>query len=339
MPATSGNGTTVAVAVLSVTGAAWADAPLEEGLRLFEAGRYAEAGERFAVSADPDAEALSAIVRATLGGCEDSLSRLSEAATGDSPAARLAGLSLARCAVAAGEFDTALNTLVDLKSKSGPDPDVLYEIARVHLKGWNDAVAAMFAEAPASFRVNQLSAEIFEIQGRFDDAVREYRKAIEKAPATINLHYRLGRALLMASHEPQALEAALEEFHAELGLNPNDAVAEFQVGQILQVLGRPAEATPHFERAVELDGAFPEALIALGKDRASTERTDEAIDLLERALALHPESEPAHYSLMLAYRNAGRRADAERLQEALERLQAPAEGEFNEFLRRIGEAP
>ena len=95
----------------------------------------------------------------------------------------------------------------------------------------------------------------------------------------------------------------------------------------------------HFERAVELDGEFPEALVALGKENARLQRHGKAIELLEKALELHPESEPAHYSLMLAYRNAGRRDDARRIQEALDRLQAPQEGEFSEFLRRIGEAP
>ncbi len=316
-----------------------ADVPFEDGLRLVESGDYLMAKKRFAESADPRAGALAAIVEASLGGCADVLPKLAAAAEGDASTAKLAGLAAARCAIAGQQFDTALNTLANLRSGDPADPEILYETARLHLKGWNDAVAAMFAAAPASFRVNQLSAEIFEIQGRYDDAVHEYRKAIEKAPATINLHYRLGRALLMRSHEPQALEGALAEFRAELRLNPNDAVAEFQIGQIHQVLGRPSEAARHFERAVDLDGAFPEALIALGKLRATSEQFDEAIDLLERALELHPQSEPAHYSLMLAYRNAGRRADAERLQRALERLQSTDEGEFSEFLRRIGEAP
>ena len=317
-----------------------ADQAFEDGLRLFEAGSLTDASERFSTSLDRRAPALQAIVDASLGRCAEVLPKLAEAAAhGDPSIAKLAGLAAARCSIAGKRFDAALNTLAELQSSHPVDPDVLFETARLHLKGWNDAVAAMFNAAPASFRVNQLSAEIFEIQGRYDDAVREYRKAIEKAPGTINLHYRLGRALLMRSHDPSALEQALEEFRAELRLNPNDAVAEFQIGQIRQVQGRPDDALPHFERAVELDGEFPEALIAVAKERTRLERFDEAVELLERALELHPDSEPALYSLMIAYRNAGRRDDARRIQEALERLQSPAEGEFSEFLKRIGEAP
>ena len=318
-----------------------ADAFFEEGLRLFNEGSLAKARERFSASSDGRASTLGAIVDASLGGCAEALPKLAAAAASrdDLATARLAGLAAARCAIAGKRFDSALQTLAQLQAVHPLDPDVLYETARLHLKGWNEAVSQMFRQAPGSFRVNQLSAEIFEIQGRYDDAVREYRKAIEKAPGTINLHYRLGRALLMRSHEPGALDEALAEFRAELELNPSDAVAEFQVGQILQVQGRPEQALAHFERAVELDGEFPEALIAVAKERTRLEQYDQAVALLERALDLHPDSEPAHYSLMLAYRNAGRREDARRVQEALERLQSPEEGEFSEFLRRIGEAP
>ena len=317
-----------------------ADQAFHDGLQLYEAGDYAGAKQRFASSSDARAATLEAVVDASLGNCAEALVTL-EAATGgaDPSVAKLAALATARCSIAGKQFAPALAALAKVQAEHSDDADVLYEIARLHLKGWNEAVADMFAAAPASSRVNQLSAEIFEIQGRYDDAVREYRKAIEKAPGTLNLRYRLGRALLMRSHEPQALREALEEFRAELRLNPNDAVAEFQVGQILQVLGQPSEALAHFERAFALDSEFPEAIIALAKERSRLEEFDAAITLLERALELHPESESAHYSLMLAYRNAGRREDAERVHQALERLQSPSEGEFSDFLKRIGEAP
>jgi tetratricopeptide (TPR) repeat protein len=89
-------------------------------------------------------------------------------------------------------------------------------------------------------------------------------------------------------------------------LNPSDAVAEYQVGQILQAEQNPALAAARFEKAVSLDPNFAEALIALAKTRSEAKKYAEAIPLLERAVRLQPASEPAHYGLMLAYRNAGR---------------------------------
>jgi tetratricopeptide (TPR) repeat protein len=198
-------------------------------------------------------------------------------------------------------------------------------------------VFRMYQKTPASFRVNQLSGEIFEIQGRYQDAAAEYRKAIQKNPAALNLHFRLGRALLLESHEPGNLREARKEFEAELALNPGDAVAEYQVGQILVAEQNPAGAAARFEKAVSLNPDFAEALVGLAKVKSDTKKYGEAIGLLERAVKLQPASESAHYSLMLAYRNAGRMDDAQREKALFDKLNRPPEGEFTEFLKRLGE--
>ena len=106
----------------------------------------------------------------------------------------------------------------------------------------------MYQKAPASYRVDQLSAEVFETQGKYTEAIAEYRKAIAKNPKGVNLHYCLGRALLQQSHDPAALEEARKEFEAELKLNPSDAVAEYQIAQILSARQKKPEAAAHFRQ-------------------------------------------------------------------------------------------
>jgi tetratricopeptide (TPR) repeat protein len=214
------------------------------------------------------------------------------------------------------------------------DADVLYETAKAHRKGWDEAVEQLYRKAPASFRVNQLSGEIFETEGRYADAAAEYRKAIQKNPAALNLHFRLGRALLLESHEAANLEQARKEFEAELALNPSDAVAEYEIGKILEAQQNGAAAVPHFEKAAALDANFAEPLLELAKAKPAG-----AIPLLERAVKLQPENQSAHYALMMAYRNAGRTADAQREKAIFDRLSRPPEGEFTEFLKKLGEKP
>jgi Tfp pilus assembly protein PilF len=224
-----------------------------------------------------------------------------------------------------------------LENEYPSDADVLYISASFHMKAWNDAIYRLYQNAPASYRVHQLSGEVFETQAKYAEAIAEFRKAIDKNPKAINLHYRLGRAILLQSHEPAALEQARKEFTSELALNPFDAVAEYQVAQILATQLKKTEAAAHFERAAELRPDFPEALIAVAKLRSEAKRYGEAVTLLERAVKLQPRAEVAHYNLMLAYRNAGRSADAQREKAELEKLQRPPEGEFTDFLKRIGE--
>jgi len=141
----------------------------------------------------------------------------------------------------------------------------------------------------------------------------------------------------MNSHSAEAISEARREFEAELALNPTDAVAEYELGQILLIQQKALDALVHFERAVQLDGKFPEALIALAKAKLDSNQTEEAISLLERAVKVVPNSEAARYSLMVAYRNAGRTEESLREKIELEKLQKPPEGEFTEFLKKLGE--
>jgi tetratricopeptide (TPR) repeat protein len=195
----------------------------------------------------------------------------------------------------------------------------------------------MFEKTPASYRVNQLSAEIFETQNKFTEAAAEYRKAIAKNPQALNLHFRLGRAILLESHDPEALAQARKDFDAELALNPSDAAAEFQIGQILNATAKPAEALAHFQKALDLSPDFAEAALAIGKMRVQAKQYAEAIPLLEHVVAIQPDNEGGHYNLMMAYRNSGNADKARAEQQVLEKLQRPPEGEFTDFLKKLGE--
>ena len=306
-----------------------ADEPLGKGLEAFHAGRYAEARSYFERSKDPQAPVFLALVQAATGGCKDALPRLSEAFThsSDPTVRRLAGEALVSCVE------------TNLKAEYPADADVLYQSARAHLKAWNEAVYQMFQKTPASYRVNQISAEIFEIQGKYQEAAAEYRKAIEKDPHALDLHFRLGRVILMDSQGAEALESARREFETELTLNRGDAASEYEVGQILLTQGKRAEGVDHLQRALELRPDFIEALLAVGRARLQDKRYPDAISLLSRAVKLQPGNEAAHYSLMMAYRNSGDAAGAQREKEVLDRLQKPPEGEFTDFLKKLGEKP
>jgi tetratricopeptide (TPR) repeat protein len=315
-----------------------------EAIQAFHRGRYVEARQMLekTVAASPKddvARTFLALSRAATGACDAAAGDLQQQFNGnpDAQLRRLAGIALVQCALAHNRLLEAWPVLDKLQKSFPDDADVLYETAKVHMKAWNDVVFQMYQKTPASFRVNQLSGEIFEIEGRFQDAAAEYRKAIQKNPAALNLHFRLGRALLLQSHDRGNLREARKEFEAELALNPSDAVAEYQVGQILQTEQDPAAAAARFERAVSLNPNFAEALVALAKTRSDERKYGEAIGLLERAVKLQPASESAHYGLMMAYRNAGRMDDAQREKALFDKLSRPPEGEFTEFLKKLGE--
>ena len=318
--------------------------PLVQGLESFHKGDYVQAELRFRESLkrgdDERARAFLALTLAVTNRCSEAEPALVKAGTSkDADVQRLAGLALVQCSIAGNRMDDAATVLSRLKASYPADADVLYQSARLHMSAWNDAIHQLYEKAPASFRVNQLSGEILETQGQFAEAAIEYRKAIAKNPQALNLHFRLARAMLMGAHTPESMEAAMKEIDAELALNPNDAVAYYQAAQIYLNQQKPQQAEASLQRALDISPAFPEALIALGKLRLDEKQFVEAVALLQNAVKLLPKSESAHYGLMMAYRNAGRMADAKREKAELDKLQKPPEGEFSEFLKKLGEKP
>ena len=281
------------------------------GLEAFRGGDYAAAEREFTRSAsegnEPRARTFLALTMAATSRCKQAEPDLENAlVTASGDVLKLAALALAQCRIAETRFDEAAGVISKIRAAYPGDADVLYLAARLEMRQWNDTIYQLYRQAPGSFRVNQISGEILETQGRFAEAAAEYRKAIGKSPKATALHYRLGRALLMTSHDAEALDLALKEFQAELALNPHDAVAEYQAAQIFQTQGKASLASAGFERAIALDPNFAEPLIALGKLRMEQKDDADAISLLSRAVALLPANESARYNLMMAYRNAGK---------------------------------
>ncbi len=313
----------------------------EEGIAAFNQGRYSVALAHLKNSPANDlrAQAFLGLTEAALGDCPAALPRFAAVPDREAELYRLANLAAAKCYGSSGGYTEAFSRLDDLQRRFPDNPDVLYLTAKLHMKAFNDTTYAMFQRTPGSYRVHELSAEIFEVQNRYADAAAEYRKAIELNPAAPDLHFRLGRALLLESHDPAALQNAAQAFQQELTLSPEDGACEFQLGQIAQVQGHRQEAREHFERASAFSPAFVQPLIALGKMDTQDKQWDRAIERLTRATGLQPANEAAHYALLTAYRDSGNIEKAKSEKEKLDKLQKPPEGEFSDFLNKLGENP
>jgi tetratricopeptide (TPR) repeat protein len=311
----------------------------DDGIAAFNQGKYSVALAKMTEAAkdpnDKQAHLFLALSQAAIGDCAAALPALSTMAAEE----RLAGIAAVKCYSASGAEPKAFALLDEMSAKWPSDADVLYLKAKLHMKAFNDTTLAMFQRTPASYRVRQLSAEIFEVQSRYDEAVAEYRKAIEMNPQAPDLHFRLGRVILLAGHNADSLAKAAAAFQDELKLNPEDGACEFQLGQIAQVESKKTDARAHFEKALALSPQFVQAMIALGKIETQDQQYGKAISLLTKAAALQPSNETAHYALLTAYRDAGQMDKAKAEKAILDKLQKPPEGEFSDFLKKLGEKP
>jgi tetratricopeptide (TPR) repeat protein len=120
----------------------------------------------------------------------------------------------------------------------------------------------------------------------------------------------LGNLFLAGERGPHTFDAARAEFEEELKIDPRNAAAEYELGEMNRQAREWSDAIEHFRRASTLDPQFADALIGLGKSLASAGRAEEAIRPLEQAVALAPANPNAHYQLSFALRQLGRDQEA-----------------------------
>src|SRR5260370_42406707 len=113
--------------------------------------------------------------------------------------------------------------------------------------------------APDSYWVHDANAQVHESSQRYDLAQQEYRKVIELNPNAPGAHYGLGRAILGGSKDAQSIDEAASEFERELAVSPENASAEFELGEIARGRGQPGVARGHFSQAGPFTPDFFEA--------------------------------------------------------------------------------
>jgi tetratricopeptide (TPR) repeat protein len=255
---------------------------------------------------------------ASRGRCREALPLLKRAAPllTDKPLKYRAAMATARCAMSLDQTETAIQALLLLNREFPHDPDVLYSSTHFFSELASRAAQELAATAPESHQAEQLEAEAFESQENWDKALAEYKRILEQDPKVAGIHYRLGRIFL--SRSPAETENAKAEFEQELKIDPENASAEFMLGEMARQAGQWDEAIGYFSRAAKLDEGFQEAYLALGMSLNSAGKFSDAITPLRSYIKMEPGDPAGHYQLATAYARTGRKPEAER-EMALER--------------------
>lgn len=262
-------------------------------------------------AADPSSFAERGISLAEKGRCREALPLLKKAGhLADKQVKYKALMSSARCAMSLDQTETAVETMLVLNREFPRDPEVLYTTTHFYSELASRASQELAATAPTSAQAEELEAEAFESQGNWDKAAAQYKKILEQDPGALGIHYRLGRISLSAS--PPQPDDAKKEFEQELKTDPNNASAEFMLGEVSRQAGQWDDAARHFSRASKLDEGFVEAYLALGMSLNSAGKFSEALVSLESYVKMQPGDPAGHYQLATAYARTGRKQEAER---------------------------
>jgi tetratricopeptide (TPR) repeat protein len=299
------------------------------GLAYFFEGRTAEALASFerARQLNPQLTQIKTMIGladAELGRCTAAISVLAPAFEhpSDQETDRLIGLHLLHCYSQLKQPGKALATGEAVLGRYPNDPEILYQLSRLHAERSSDLMSALLRAAPDSAWMHYANAEVQESLDRFDTAAQEYRNALEKDPRMIGVHYKLGRLILRGPRTPEALNKAKGEFQQELAVAPSNADAEYELGEIDREQGQAQAAITHFQAALRYQPEFLEARVAIAKALIELGRTADALPHLEEAVRLDPENKIAHYLLASAYKALGESDKATKEFAAYKRLGA-----------------
>lgn len=153
-----------------------------------------------------------------------------------------------------------------------------------------------------------LVGQVYAFTGDQVHALQCFQKAAQLDPALKRAHYFAGVALIRQDKPAEAIP----ELQAELKMNPGDVDSQYNLAYALLQTNQPEQALPLLRSVVEKQPRYAPAQYELGKTLLEKGQVQEAIQHLEIAAQINPDLDYVHYQLQMAYRKAGRTADADR---------------------------
>lgn len=135
----------------------------------------------------------------------------------------------------------------------------------------------------------------------YEEAIREYRRAIEGNPYMAVAYYGLGNAYRNTHRYDEAFLA----YRSATRLYPDYYEALTAMGQLYSLVGRYGDAAGKFEQALKIEPGYPFALRGLASAYLEMNRLDDAKEVLDKALQTEPGSAAGLFMLAKYYFRSG----------------------------------
>ncbi len=203
-------------------------------------------------------------------------------------------------------------------SNTPPSAEAAYRAAETFQSLAYLASLRVLEEDASSCRAHQLKGESLEAAGGNDEAIAEYQKALQAKPELPTLHFAIANIYWKTNR----LAQASPELRSELQVDPNNAQALYELGDVLADSGNSVEAERYFLKALQLQPRMPEPHLSLEKIYSARADYPKALQHLQAASTLDPLNSTPHYRMAGIYRKLGRAADAEKEMALFEHLKS-----------------
>jgi tetratricopeptide (TPR) repeat protein len=224
-----------------------------------------------------------------------------------------ATIESARTLVRSGRVVEALRQIRELEKQKPNDPNLQFELGEILQELAGSRAERLQKVSPQSSQVHQLIGKLLESHQKMAEALAEYEQAARANPSLPGIHFLIGNIYW----KQRDFEAARPALETELKLNPNHALANLRMGQILLVTdaNAPQTAIPYLRNAIADSHTGLEAHRELGKALRLSGKYQEAFHELELVARQEPDDELVHAQLAALYRAQG---NGERVRKELE---------------------
>lgn len=169
------------------------------------------------------------------------------------------------------------------------DPEVALELGNARARQGNADDAEGQYKRAIEARDDYVDAylalgNLYSATGRQSEAATQYQRALNAGANDLDQLKQIGAVLLANERYSEALTAY--ERAADTNAGIDDAAVHHGLGQANLGLNRLEQAATEEQRAIELNGQYPDALIGLGDVRLKQNRPADAIDLYKQAQTL-----------------------------------------------------
>jgi Flp pilus assembly protein TadD len=209
-------------------------------------------------------------------------------------------------------------------------------------KVWKDEVTFYrdcVQKSPTKARARDGLGSALLKRGQVEEAIAQYNESLRLAPDFASAHNNLGIALIRSEDFSQAIyhfqealrlvpgyadafynvnkleenlriDGEITKTKSKLTRNPEDPGIHYALGNLYMRRGKLNEAKTHYQKSLELDPEYHNALNKLASIYALTGNYDKAISLFQEVITRQPDNPDAFFYIACVYAKQNKKTEA-----------------------------